>query len=656
MVFSQQTEIDSLKGALKKVENPKEKLEILKKLTDKIMLNHGFVADGKVNYFTELKKLAKDLDDKNAQATYFRYTSEDFMRKNIKDSAIFYAEKSLNLTPKDKQNYLSSINQLGRVYHHFLEYKKAIKTYILGLEKTKNNTKGINHIIGQIYLNLSASYRMLNEKHRETEATLKGIQFYSKSKNYEQVAYIYYSIAYQYMSNTNYEKAEKYYLKSLKMTDSLNLSNFNRSSNYHGLGLNYSRWGKYKKAEEYNLKALKLFKKQKDQVYTFDVLNNMAVLYSKMKQYEKAEEYALKALTKAKEIKHPLAISGALQVLSFIYIKWKKYNNAEKYLNKIAKDTANTTIMSLDKIATFYKNCSIINEHKGNLKKALKDYKRYTKLYDSIQEMNLDSKFTELESKYQTEKKEKENLQLKHEKAEQKLQLNQEQKQKWLFGSAFLLSLITLGIFGYYYRRNQQQKRLIESLQKELHHRVKNNLAIINRFVEVLKEEFNEPKFTEKLTELQNRISSINEVHQQLYDSKNVTNLNMKNYIDKLVSNVSDSFPNHQIETSQKVSNNLHLTSTKAFPLGIIINEFLTNSYKYAFNDNKGNIDIEMQETGNHYELLLKDNGKGFPKNFDIKTDTNFGLRIVKLLCQQIDAKFDLKTNNGVELKLIIAN
>ena len=87
-----------------------------------------------------------------------------------------------------------------------------------------------------------------------------------------------------------------------------------------------------------------------------------------------------------------------------------------------------------------------------------------------------------------------------------------------------------------------EQKEVIETLQKDLHHRVKNNLAIINRFIDVIKEEFNDKAFDTKLVELQNRIASINEVHQQLYNNKDAAKLGVKKYIEKLTQNIENTF------------------------------------------------------------------------------------------------------------------
>lgn len=217
-----------------------------------------------------------------------------------------------------------------------------------------------------------------------------------------------------------------------------------------------------------------------------------------------------------------------------------------------------------------------------------------------------------------------------------------------LIGFLILATLMAL----YFLEKIKKQKALVENLQKELHHRVKNNLSIIDSFIEVTKDEFDDQKFDTKLTELQNRINSINEVHQQLYTNNDITNLNLKNYIEKLTKNVSAAFSNQNIIIEKNVKDNLRLQTDKSFPIGLIINEFLTNSYKYAFNNNQGKIKIYLNDIGNTYQLSLSDNGKGLPSNFDIDKTDSFGLRIIKLLAQQLNGTFDLTSTEGVQLTI----
>ena len=315
-------------------------------------------------------------------------------------------------------------------------------------------------------------------------------------------------------------------------------------------------------------------------------------------------------------------------------------------------DKANKMIGNESKIPYknhFYRIGNLFAENKS-YKTAYENVNSYAILADSLHKENNVQKISEIETKYQTEKKEKENLQLKTEKTLQELATANANRQKWILAIGLIGTLITLIIFSFYYRKNKKQKTIIEGLQKELHHRIKNNLSVIDTFLEVAKEEFKDAKFLNKLTEIQNRIYSINELHTQLHQSNDITNVSVKHYVEALTKNVKQSFTNSNVTIETNINDALILNPNKSFPLGLMINEFLTNSFKYAFDDNGGNISIIVTEHKSDVELQLSDTGKGLPKDFDVNTTESFGLRFVKLLSQQLDGTFELKGDDGVQL------
>src|SRR5690606_38755101 len=120
-----------------------------------------------------------------------------------------------------------------------------------------------------------------------------------------------------------------------------------------------------------------------------------------------------------------------------------------------------------------------------------------------------------------------------------------------------------------------------------------------------------------KLNELQNRITSMFEVHKQLFKKEDVTSVNAKTYISALLENVTKAYNRPNIRLEENVAN-ITLRADISFPIGLIINEFVTNSYKYAFpNNENGIISISLKENNVKYELILADNGKGLPADFN---------------------------------------
>ena len=284
---------------------------------------------------------------------------------------------------------------------------------------------------------------------------------------------------------------------------------------------------------------------------------------------------------------------------------------------------------------------------------------RYFTLNDSLNRAREKLRNEYISTKFLTEEKDKENLTLKQEKAEQALLTEKEKTQKWAIGVGLLVSLAGLTFFFMAYNKNKKQKKeiekqkiLVEDLQRELHHRLKNNLSFIDFFISLAKGKFPDPSYREKLDELQNRINSMFEVHKQLFKKEDVTSVNAKTYISALLENVTKAYDRPSITLEQNVENT-NLRADISFPIGLIINEFVTNSYKYAFpNNERGVISISLKVHSGKYILILTDNGKGLPANFEIDKLDSFGMETIKLLTVEYKGTFKLNGNNGLKMEI----
>jgi len=491
----------------------------------------------------------------------------------------------------------------------------------------------------------------------------------------------------------NYEfgyliKAENQAFEALTIYKKLNKRK-HQTYIYNTLGNIYKKKGNFKEALKYHTKALTIRKNElKHQSLTLASLNNIALVYQESGNYYKAIEFLNEALKfDSLRIKKPTKYAQLIDNKAYtLFLTDSLSNQILPLFNESLKiRTENNDIDGLTTnnihLAEYYNKKKNLTKEFIHLKKAYEFAKKnndyfflltilkkmsivnpknsatYFEEYQQINNLviNAEREVKNIAAKieYETEQKEAENQQLKVETAQQTLQIEKEKTHKWLLGGGLGTSIITLFIFGYYYQKNKKQKLLIESLQKELHHRVKNNLSIIDTFIEVAKEEFTDKAFENKLTELQHRILSINQVHEHLHENKDLTTVNVKKYVSVLVTNIENSFANKHIKVIQQIPDSLTVATDKSFPLGLIMNEFLTNSYKYGFSNlEEGIIEITISNDKNKYFINLSDNGKGLPTNFDLNKTTTFGIRIMKLLSKQLNGTFDLKSDNGVHLTI----
>ncbi len=645
-ILTAQKSLDSINNLLQTATSDMQRIELLQE-KNQIFLNTS--PDSLLENNRQIIRLAKRLNKPGLMTESYRYIAEAGMRKHDFDLAKQNAEKALHIDDSLNRYHdmILDYNQLGRSYYSFGQAEKAIEIYKKAVRLYEKHQEG--NKIGTVYGNIGAAYNLLNQPNESLRYFLKQAEFIDNINDPLQKSKVNYNIGYAYMQMDQFNKSEKYFLKALQDSVKIQIKDY-VYINYHALGMLYSRWGKLDKALESNKKALIYFDATQNKMYQFDLHNNNANIYLKKEDKPKALLEVEKALKIAKQIGFKLGVDAAKATKAEIYVHFGDYVQAEAILNRLKNDAG---ITHHEIKLSIYNSLYEVDKHKANYKEALFYLEKLKKLNDSILKAQRDSKVAEVETRYQTEKKEKENLKLKAEKAQQNLLLAQQSKRNTYLTAGILIALTGLGIFAFYYRRNQRQKKLIEHLQKDLHHRIKNNLAVIDALIEDIKDEFDNTGIHAKLSELQNRINSINEIHRQLYFNKDITHLNLKNYLDKISRSIQESFGKNEVVIQNKVPESFKLEVNTSFPIGLIVNEFLTNSFKYAFDNNKQpTIEMNLIEKGRHYVLKLSDNGKGLPRDLDIDNLDSFGLSIMKLLAKQLKGVFRIKSERGVKLEI----
>ncbi|MBI5858796.1 MAG: hypothetical protein HZB42_14285 [Sphingobacteriales bacterium] len=242
--------------------------------------------------------------------------------------------------------------------------------------------------------------------------------------------------------------------------------------------------------------------------------------------------------------------------------------------------------------------------------------------------------------------------------------LNDERKNKKLLWIGIGAMGLLGGIIFYQYNRQRKKNRIInkqsgelEVLNKEIHHRVKNNLQVISSMLDLQSQSLHDEKATAIIKEGIQRVQSMAFIHQNLYQGNAVNSVNMNEYIKMLSNHLFQSY-NIQPEKihlhTQIEDFNLH-TDT-AIPLGMILNELISNSLKYAFRGkDKGDIWVTMKRSNSELLLQVKDNGVGLPDDFNMQSSVSFGYEIINAFAQKLKARINIESNNGTDVQLIIS-
>ncbi|UNU26932.1 PAS domain S-box protein [Microcoleus vaginatus] len=204
--------------------------------------------------------------------------------------------------------------------------------------------------------------------------------------------------------------------------------------------------------------------------------------------------------------------------------------------------------------------------------------------------------------------------------------------------------------------RIQAALREKEVLIKEIHHRVKNNMQVISSLLQLQAQYIEDEATLTLFEESQTRIHSMALIHEQLYQSEHLDRIDIPPYVENLVANLYQSFGcgNTAIQFNLNVDP-IYLNIETAIPCGLIINELVSNSLKYAFTQSLiGEINIELNEINfQQFRLIIKDNGSGFPPGFDVENTETLGLRLVRMLAYQLEGTIAIDSQHGTCYTLI---
>lgn len=408
----------------------------------------------------------------------------------------------------------------------------------------------------------------------------------------------------------------------------------------------------------------------------FYLSQTRASLYEKIGNNVLAEKYYLEMARNAENMMSTRTsrnVAIGYSQVSLFYAKTGKPDQAKFYADKaldVSKKTnQNFTIQEHD--LSLFK----IDSLKGNYLSAIGHYQDYNKVNDSLYNVSKNREIEELKIQYETLKKEDN---IKTLEMQSKLQQSKLHRSRLLInlsiGSILLLVVIIGLLYNSYKVKQKNNKELMikeneisqqniklqhlledkEWLIKEIHHRVKNNLQTVISLLNSQSAYIDDDLALSTIKNSQHRIHAMSLIHQKLYMSENISTINMPIYINELVEYLKDSFNLKQNIRFKINIDEIELDVSQAIPLGLIINEAVTNSIKYAFPDNsQGIISISLiTKDTDHYLLTIADNGTGIMLDPDKKTKNSFGMSLIRGLSDDLDGKFSIENSNGTLLQL----
>ncbi|MCY2687608.1 histidine kinase dimerization/phosphoacceptor domain -containing protein [Salinimicrobium sp. TH3] len=422
-----------------------------------------------------------------------------------------------------------------------------------------------------------------------------------------------------YYFEDSYPDSTDYYMNQFKELLPQLTNPFHHTWYYYSMGSNLINRGKYEEAKSYLIKTIQLLEE-----YDLTTIDTYQFAHSRIGDIAKAEG---------------------------------NYDEAIAYYEKARNSSI--AINTKANTAYFIKKLFSIYELKGDYKTALEYYIKWSEANNII----------ELERNERSLRESMLNVNL----TEQEKELAAKKQQQTIYVVALIIGALLLGLLYGNYRLKQKSNEKLkilngeladknvlldqrnaenELLLKEIHHRVKNNLEMVKSLIALQSAQIDDPATKEAMIASQNRVQSMGIIHQKLYQGTNLGSIEMKDYFINLSEGILDSFNAEERVKIECAMDKLELDVDTAVPIGLIVNELLTNAIKYAFPEQQqGAINISMEkDRDQNIKLEVKDNGVGKTAGLAPK-GTGFGSQLIHLLTRQLNGKMKEYSEKGTRVE-----
>lgn len=581
---------------------------------------------------------------------------------------------------------------------------KSAKLYHQAADKEKEATA----------LKVIGDYLHIRGRGEEALASLqKSLAIYQQI-GFKELQGVYNLIGNVYTQLGNYQLSIKYELLAAQTAEKLNDNTLQLSSIYNHIAMTYYFLQQDKEALFYWKKAEFIARKYNDSGYMQTILGNMATSWERLNQFSKTL-----ALLHEIETKYPPTEMQMKLRIPYIYfntyMSMKKYDKAKPYYEQLRdflkilpaddanqvyihsgiiryliaikdfkevypflqkeedrqRETGNNLFRSQNQFLWF-----LADSTAGNLRSAIRHLRLFKSLSDSVFNSEKASQINNLQVQFETEQKDRNIHLLTQKNSFQAETIRKDNTIKQVIAGAAILLLLLLGLGYNRYRLKQRTNAMLQAKQeeinkqydvlkkvltekewllREIHHRVKNNLQIVISLLNTQSAYINNKDAMEAIQNSQHRMHAMSLIHQKLYQTDSMATIDISWYIRELITYMRDSFDiDHKISFFIE-ADNLSLDVAQAVPVGLILNEAVTNAIKYAFPGTRsGTISIILE----HLEqkectLIIADNGVGLLEDFNEDLLNSLGINLMKGLSEQLGGTFTMHSANGLKIQIV---
>ena len=542
-----------------------------------------------------------------------------------------------------------ALEHLDSAYTCFTEARKIHEEY--------------NHPEGML-----RSYFALGIYNQKIDSYEEAIEYYfswleqadriSDKKSEPQKVMIYVHLANSFMAIDQWDQAQQFSKKAIDLAEQLNLVFYRATAVLTAAKVAY-HLGDYEQAKILYDDCLKNYAEQGKKPKEVEALMGLTRLHMSQQDLRTGSETIRRAIELTDSVDLLVYQWQTRELYGELLIKQKKWREAERVLNEAYRLSVEHEDLAGEEIAG--RRLAEVYGQLNQPERALYYLQRSSQLKDSLYEKNNadNARLVEARFRFNEQQAELEKLDA----ANQLLEVKSTANRRWL-----ILLISALAVFGIFigalwklYDKSRAQESVIkdtladrEILLKEIHHRVKNNLQVISSLLSMHSRQISDPGAQQAMLEGRNRVKSMALIHQNLYGDHDLVNVNTSEYIDKLIYSIVYSYKMDLDKIDIDIDvDEVRMDVDTMIPLGLIINELVSNAMKYAYESGQGALKVLLKDKDNHYELTVKDSGPGF-KSTRVEEVSSLGFKIINAFVKKLKATLTIENRDGAQVLLQI--
>ncbi len=528
---------------------------------------------------------------------------------------------------KDSLKVAAGFYQLGSVFKRLGDYDASLDNYISALNlyrilgKTKRTASTLN-ALGGVFRGI--------KRHDDAIRTYEeALRLQKEVGNQVGIANVHNNLALIYIDKKEYDSSLKHFKEQERICKEQN-DEGGLGYLYENIGAMYRDQGKLESAESYFRKSIAIRKKLDDTRNLAHTRINLGRVLASLGNSEEGNELITQGLTKAEELG-----------------MWR--------------------IVQTGRLAM-----SELKEKEGDFEGALVFHRSYLSIKDSILNMDVANRVTELDAKYGKEEDTRQIVFLTSENELKESRLREASTRNKLFAAGLIIALLLAGFTYFLFRQRKRNNEVLKEkndviskaldeknlLLREIHHRVKNNLQVISSLLSLQSRYIKDENAIKAIEEGRTRVRSMALIHQSLYQKENLVGIDIKSYFEKLLSELFRTYKvdGGKIELEMDIAP-LNLDVDTMIPLGLIMNELVSNALKHAFKDREsGLLSLTVKEEDDKLVLQVKDNGIGLENPDIFEGNSSFGNKLISSFSKKLNAELKVESKEGTQVEMRIKN